>query len=606
MSNPPLAEPEVLPTALCGRAARRSNGLTRWRQSGYATPLQPRPGKPQVSTKWLKRLRVRCTAFSPLRDRASLTCSTSTAWRSTLLFCTWLTLYVPYLFSGGFVRDDLGFLPASRGAIKYMGWLDEPRGFANYADFQAFVSSFPTMTGRPVAALLTGLSYWFIGATPWPYHLLNLTLLGTSIILVFGAIRTLASPEIALLTALLALAYPSASATAFSFIMINSNLAAVLWASALYIEATRTGKNSKWKDISVVILLLCSALSYESFIPLFLSQVIVRYVKRGQAGRGHWLRDVLPALVALVLFGTYRSIGEKIVFPNAQATVSVSDIQTLTYRLVRAEILGLRESFARSVEISFHSLGNLGLLPAWYLPFATISLIAVGGATYACVRSAHGVANSHGSGMFVIAAGLYLISNSIFVLSVYVPNSSGFESRTQGAIRFAVALVIAVGAKLVHDRLTRRRLRQMVAVGTAGLLVFFAGSIVGQREAWVEAAHYNAGLLRDMDAAIQRARLNEQAGFTFVADLPATFPRQVNAEPLFGEAWDLGPALSLVYPDSNIRANVYEPIGTTVGSDSVVLHGYWEARYPFYFYRFGDGTIYSIKTAGDFGKFVRW
>jgi hypothetical protein len=98
-----------------------------------------------------------------------------------LLFGFWMLLYGPYLLFGGFVRDDLGFLTQPRGTERYMGWSDQPRGFENYAEFQSFVSSFPTMTGRPVSAILHGLCYWFLGTTMWPYHLINLVLFFASV-----------------------------------------------------------------------------------------------------------------------------------------------------------------------------------------------------------------------------------------------------------------------------------------------------------------------------------------------------------------------------------------------------------------------------------------
>jgi len=321
--------------------------------------------------------------------------------------------------------------------------------------------------------------------------------------------------------------------------------------------------------------------------------------------------------MALLLFGAYRGVGEKLIFNNAQPTMGLADVQTLAYRLVRAELLGLRESFVQSASISFRSLGNLELL-SWQALIVAAGLLIGGAAIYVCVRTdalpniaTPGLATRRGpqrprwSGVFIAAIGIYLLSNTIFVLSFYVPNSSGFESRTQGAIRFAVALVIATGAKLLHHAFVRRRFKELVALGAAALYVIFGASVVGQREAWVAAAQYNAQLLEEMDAAIQRAKLNEQLGFTFVADLPTTFPRQVNDEPLFGQAWDLGPALALLYPRSTVRANVYEPVGTIIQTDKVVLHGYWEARYPFYFYRFGDGSIYSIENARDFAWVVR-
>jgi hypothetical protein len=198
---------------------------------------------------------------------------------------------------------------------------------------------------------------------------------------------------------------------------------------------------------------------------------------------------------------------------------------------------------------------------------------------------------------FLAALAIYLLSQLIFVFSGYIPNSAGFESRTLGAIRFAVAFLIAAGTKFLYKSFAHPQARQVIAFGTINLCLLFALSIVGQREAWISAARYNDLLLQKMDAAIRQSKLNEQASFTFIAELPATFPNQVNDEPVFGETWDISPALSVIYPENNIRANVYEPTTTVIQPDKVIFHEYWEAKFPFYFYRFSEDRIYKIQTA---------
>jgi hypothetical protein len=143
-------------------------------------------------------------------------------WPAVMVAWLWLALYAPYIRSGGFLRDDLGFVTQQRGAARYLGWLDEPRGFASYPEFQQYVSSFPTMTGRPVSALAHGALYWALGSTIWPYHLINLTLFLASVLLVYAAIRVVLSDALAFLTSAFALVYPSAAGTVFSSIMMNS------------------------------------------------------------------------------------------------------------------------------------------------------------------------------------------------------------------------------------------------------------------------------------------------------------------------------------------------------------------------------------------------
>ncbi|HLO15731.1 MAG TPA: hypothetical protein VK206_12935 [Anaerolineales bacterium] len=539
------------------------------------------------------------------------------------LFCFWGLLYVPYIVSGGFVRDDFGFLTQTRGSERYLGWLDQPRGFANYAEFQLFVSSFRTMTGRPVSAILHGFCYWFLGSTSWPYHAINLTLFFVSVLFVYKAIANVTSHELAFITAVFALIYPAASGTVFSSIMMNSNLAGVLWSLALFLDSTGKESESRWRDWVVLILLLLSALSYEAFIPLFMVNILMRVATRNEwkLNLVQLLKHSLPILIALLLLGVYRGFAEKMIFENPIADINVPPLTDLTSRFFEMVSLGIREVCIQSIIISVHSLHNLYVLPLPRLIMVFAGLIILSLSLYTNVSSNENFSQSlpmanreidkpelnHTENLpwfyaFLAALTIYLISQLIFVFSGYIPNSSGFESRTQGAIRFAVAFLIAAGIKFFYKSFPDYPLKQITILGTISLAMLFTLAIVGQGEAWISAARYNDFLLRKMDSAIRQSKLNEQATFTFIAELPANFPNQVNNEPIFGETWDIAPALSLLYPASNIRANVYEPLGTTIQPDEVIFHGYWEAKYPFYFYRFTDDQIYLIRTAQDFSK----
>jgi hypothetical protein len=439
------------------------------------------------------------------------------------------------------------------------------------------------------------------------------------------AVKNVTSREIAFLTALFALIYPSASGTVFSSIMMNSNLAAVFWSIALYLDSIREEYESRWKDFAVVVALLLSSLSYEAFIPLFMVNILIRVVKRNgiKLDVHQLLKDCAPTLIALLSFAGYRGFAEKVIFPNSISRITVPSLTVLVSRFLQAIALGMKESFVQSLKISVKSLNNLHLLSWPYLLMVFATLAVSSFYVYSCIGSTRNLSRRRSTiegatdasritrtaispwlHVFAVAILIYVVSFLIFVFSGYIPNSSGFESRTQGAVRFAVAFLIAVGAKLFYNLLNYIQLKRVVALGTIVLFVLFTLSIVGQREAWISAAQYNSSLLQKIDTAIRRSKLNEQTAFTIIAELPGTFPNQVNGEPIFGEAWDIGPALSSLYPLSNIRANVYEPFGTTFQHDQVIIGGYWAATYPFYFYRFSDDRIYFINTAEDLSRLI--
>jgi hypothetical protein len=541
-----------------------------------------------------------------------------------VLFCFWILLYAQYIVFGGFVRDDFGFLTQSRGFLRYMGWLDQPRAFANYFEFQLFVSSFPTMTGRPVSAILHGLCYWFLGTTSWQYHTINLVMFFASVLFVYAALRNLTSRDLAFITAIFALIYPTASGTIFSSIMMNSNLAGVFWSITLYLDSTSKEYERRWNGFIVSIFLLLSALSYEAFIPLFMVNILVRVVKRNTRKFDLYqlLSASVPILTTILLLGAYRKFAEKLIFENSITTFNVPPLTLLILRFFRVIALGLREVLIQSIKISINSLHNMDALSLPHLLIICASLIIFGLFLCDSISSNNNFSprllmeDKRGNKrtlihaeisawfyMFLIAVTIYFLSHLIFVFSVYVPNSSGFESRTQGALRFAVAFLIAVGTKFCYKSLNHQ-LKKIIVLAASVLYMLFTLSIVGQGEAWISAAQYNDFLLQKMDTTIRQAKLNEQAAFTFIAELPGNFPNQVNGEPIFGETWDIGPALSLLYPANNIRANVYEPFGTIIQPDRVIFHGYWEAKLPFYFYRFSEDHIYLIKTADDLSNLL--
>ena len=91
------------------------------------------------------------------------------------LIATLAILFGPFVIHAGFLRDDLGLLAY-------------PPRTTTYREYQALMSSQSTMTGRPVSALLHGVCGWTFGTTAWPYHLVNLTLFGTTVLLVFHAL----------------------------------------------------------------------------------------------------------------------------------------------------------------------------------------------------------------------------------------------------------------------------------------------------------------------------------------------------------------------------------------------------------------------------------
>ncbi len=129
--------------------------------------------------------------------------------------------------------------------------------------------------------------------------------------------------------------------------------------------------------------------------------------------------------------------------------------------------------------------------------------------------------------------------------------------------------------------------------------MLFSFSMIGQREAWIAAAHYNEKLLGDVNAAIVASGLNEKKSFTLVVEMPDTFPGEVNKEPIYGWPWDIGTALYFSNPGINITTLVYNASETAVTEEKILIYGYYMSEYPFYFYSYKTGKIIPINSKQD-------
>jgi hypothetical protein len=489
-----------------------------------------------------------------------------------LLLALILAVYAPYVARGGLLRDDLGFATASRD-------------FPSYTAFQGHLSSFKTMTARPFSAVLHGTAYWFLGASPHAHHALNLSLFAASVILVYLALARHLGPGWALLTGALAAVYPAASGTVFSAMMMNSNLAAACWATALWLASARPPRMALATGF-----LMLSGLSYESFVPLFPAVSLAAW--SGLSTRGRLLRSTAPLLVVVAGLGLYRFVLERAVFHTTFTRASLPS--HLIERAGLAWLDGARVALVDSVQVSIHALRNLSLAPWPEL----VVLVIVTGLILAWLSRVRGLGSPDADSIRLIlcaALGLFLAAQVIFLFSDYRPTARGFENRTQGAIRFATAFLLAsalvalAGARPRWARLAGRAC-------TLTLLGLFTLGTVGQREGWIAAAQYNQEIVAEIGQAIRDSGIGDRQSLTIVAVIDRPFVHSVNAEPIFRTSWDLGPALELAYPGLRVRANVYEPKRATVDRVGITLDGDWTAPFPFRYFRTGEPGLRWVRS----------
>lgn len=520
-----------------------------------------------------------------------------------VILTMWLILFGPYILFGGFIKDDWGFLVF-------------PRDFSNYFEYQWFLSSMSVLTTRPVSAILIGVSYWVLGSHAWAYHFINLAFFAGSILLFYQAIKKVLSPEIALLTATFILICPTVSVTLFSAILMNLHFAALLWSGALYLA---TKEQNIWRVALSALLLSLASFSYEAFIPLFLLNILFGFLSQrmDRAKPQKFLVPILPVFISVSLKAMYLIWGEKLIFGTQYSRMQLAPPLEMLHKYYTSVKLGAWITLVDSIEISMRALTNLELLSAYYLIAIFVFLGILGLHLYKYAMAWKVRQSTHFAAEFIhrhttvriegfpyldaLVMAVVILGGSyvIYAISDYVPNSLGYESRTLGAIRFSTAFLMAIVIQSAYHSLRNTFLKKSIILLLFVAISFFAVSMLGQREAWIAAARYNDYLLGKIALAIREHRLDDEKSLTLVADLPDEFPNQINQEPIFGVPWDLGPALSLVYPDIKIDANVYWPQATVADADGIVIHGYWRAAYPFSFYVYQNDAIYTIESEDD-------
>lgn len=501
------------------------------------------------------------------------------------LLLAWAILYIPYIAQGGWIRDDLAFLTATRGVQMYAQW-------------QWFVSTNRDMTARPVSAILHGVSYWLLGSQAWLFHLVNLSLFGASVLFFYLAMKKLVSRDIAFVTSLLALVYPCASTTVFSSIMMNSNLAAFFWAGGLYVAAG----NFRWKGFLTTALFVMSALSYEVFIPLFAFGTLINLFifKLHRSDRKRLLLEAMPMVVAVVIYGIYRGLLEKAIFHTSFSRIVISSPPVLLEKFLASLASGVKIATVDSFVLSIRGFSNLGFVPLAYT-VAILAGLALFGIYLYRERPSTGGEEPCYLGLIGLALCLFALAHLIYTFSNYVPDSTAFANRTMGGMRFVTAFLIAALAVPLHRGLAGQRVRQIAAIFLFAVFSLFTFATVGQSEAWILAGRWNEQVAADITGAMRQEPLDQTKPLMLVAVLPSTFAGEVDQEPILGVAWDITPLLSLYNPNLVINANVYNP-SAIAGPQGVTIQNFdhpWQADYPLWLYTYDDHKMYQVISQAD-------
>ncbi len=504
-------------------------------------------------------------------------------------------LYIPHIFRGGFLLDDLGLLAE---AIRFTG----------YYEFQNFLWNSVTMTARPISAILHGICYWYFESSTWPFHLINLLLFFGSIIIFYLAMKNMVGKNIALLSSIIAIIYPCSSSTIFSSIMMNSNLAAIFWTIALFISTIRI----KFKTLLIAVSLLLSSLSYEVFIPLFILYPLINnfIMSYDRLSIRRIYSDFLPIIIAITGFIFYRYIIESLLFDTNFSRIKIFSVPIILKKFYYSLVSGFKIIFYETINISINSINNFQDISILYITLILL-FICTGIFLYKDILIIeNSIINknisSHRStvlfiNLIIVSLILFIVSHLIFVFSVYKPDIVGFENRTLGGIRFSSSILITMLFFLIYNVLRNEKIKKLFSSLIIGIILLFTISIIGQQRAWAYASDFNNNTINIMNDAIKEQKLiNNNGSINIVAKLPKNFPQQINQEPILCSPWGLTSLLTLSNPNMKIDANVL-CTEALVSEYKIALngHGYWEVYYPFWYYDYRKEKLFKISSSFD-------
>ena len=192
--------------------------------------------------------------------------------------CLFLSLiillsFVLYIKDLGFYSDDWMFL----------GLLSNSSDQSIFGLFRAVV---PYTRLRPIESLYVAGPYWLFGANPLAFHLINSAVFTITILLFYLSLREVfRARAFAVAIPLVYALLPHYSSDRFWFIAFVIPLSIGFYFLSLYsdLRACRAPQGGFWKwKICGTIAMVCSALSYEVVLPLFLINPLVVWFRARQ------------------------------------------------------------------------------------------------------------------------------------------------------------------------------------------------------------------------------------------------------------------------------------------------------------------------------------
>jgi len=506
-----------------------------------------------------------------------------------------LILYLPGL---GFYSDDWHFL----GALS----TSSDRSLVGL--YTAIHTDEVAM--RPVQVAYLAALYRMFGLSPLGYHLVNAAVLLCSTVLLYLVARALREWRvIALAVAVVYALLPHYSTARFWIATFTAPLSIALYLLSLYAELQALPGARAWAwRLLAVLSLVASGLAYEVALPLFLLNPLLAWC-RGRRLRGRQAGTPLAAaitplaLLAVVAFklGTTNRLGNHGSLPT--------HVLALGRRALSFDAdpeYGL--DIAKAIRLSYGDYGTGLPRLAWRILRDHPDPAVVGmGAMLAVLVFAYLYRASRGQdgglpgrdgllGCVALGALVFGLGYAIFLTNPDLQlTSTGMGNRTAVAAAVGVALslvgVLGLLSTLVPGEPGRRG-----AFSALVALLGVAGFLVTQTLAsfWVEAYRKERAILSD----IRQHFPTLSSGSVLIVDGVCPY---VGPAVVFESSWDLAGALTTLYADRTLAADVVTP-NMTVGENGLrtVLYESIEHDYPYgnvLIYHYGRKEAYPLPDA---------
>lgn len=421
-----------------------------------------------------------------------------------------------------------------------LGMIYQPVFGDNEYNYVKYINKFidqAIMTSRPISAFIYGSIIYLTQIFSIKFYFINYIFFLGSIIAVYSCTKKFLKENVAIITSIIYTLLPIGSSIVFSPIMMNSNLATILFCGAIYFSI----KKQLGYLILSASLFVASILSYEIFIPLIFLFYFTLQISN--------LRKIIFIAFTLLSIFIYREFIEVNIFDNhfhRDQKLNFLDFNRNVDVITTA--IKMHYNILLSLAKSIRALQFFSLID-YILLLLFISLLVK------FINRVNLDLKISNQNLLIIL--LCLISTfSIFILSSYLPNAYGFDNRNLGAMRLFYAILITTLILKIPSQKIKKYLLTSV-------FILLTISTISIKNAWIFADKTNKQLFYSLSEIIKHEKLESDTILisydlnsrnNIFSDQHSLFNNHhfILKEPIFSEEWEV-PYLKKV---ANIKKNV--------------------------------------------------